>query len=151
MDAEALLSSCYLKVIGCVLAVIVLVGIAIGVLWRIRKSRQEKKRKDYPKDTVVLHQIGRAKYAPSLSPFPLKLETYLRMAGIPYINEHSMEMSSKGKTPWMTYNGLDIADSEFCIGYLTEKLGTDMSKNLTPEEKAIAHAFQKMTEENLYW
>lgn len=33
---------------------------------------------------VILHQFERGKHTPSISPFPLKLETYLRMTGIPY-------------------------------------------------------------------
>jgi hypothetical protein len=33
---------------------------------------------------VVLHQLKRGKWTPCVSPFALKLETYLRMAGIPY-------------------------------------------------------------------
>jgi hypothetical protein len=35
-------------------------------------------------DLVVLHQLKRGKLTPCISPFALKLETYLRMAGIPY-------------------------------------------------------------------
>ncbi len=42
-------------------------------------------RKVWPRDKVVIHQIGRGPYAPSLSPFPLKLETYCRMAKIPHM------------------------------------------------------------------
>ena len=62
-----------------------------------------------------------------------------------------MEMSAKQKIPWITYNGEDVADSQFCIEYLNEKFGVDLNAHLTEEEKAIARAFQKMTEENLYW
>ncbi len=29
-------------------------------------------RKSWPRDKVVIHQVGRAVWAPSLSPFPLK-------------------------------------------------------------------------------
>ena len=36
------------------------------------------------KDIVVLHQCERSVTTPSPSPFSLKLETYLRMANIPY-------------------------------------------------------------------
>ncbi|CAC5358795.1 unnamed protein product [Mytilus coruscus] len=41
-------------------------------------------KKDHPPDTVILHQIGRGPYAPSMTPYAIKLETYLRMANIPY-------------------------------------------------------------------
>ncbi|CAH1784744.1 unnamed protein product [Owenia fusiformis] len=108
-------------------------------------------RTDYPRDTVILFQLSRGPYAPSLSPFPLKLETYLRVAKIPYENDLSNKMSKKGKTPWIMYNGESVADSQFCIDYLNKKLDIDLNSHLTESEKGIARAFQKMTEENLYW
>ena len=40
--------------------------------------------KDHPKDTVILFQLSRGQTVPSISPFPLKLETYLRIAKIAY-------------------------------------------------------------------
>ena len=66
-------------------------------------------------------------------------------------NEHSYEMSSKGKTPWITYNGVDVADSQFCIEYLNEKFSVNLNKDLSAVDRSLARAFQKMTEENLYW
>lgn len=40
------------------------------------------------KDVVVLHQLDRGRFTPSISPFPLKLETYMRITKIPYqVNE----------------------------------------------------------------
>ena len=47
------------------------------------RRKQEKKRKSYPKNVVVLHQFP-TEQRPSLSPFCLKLETWLRMADIKY-------------------------------------------------------------------
>lgn len=35
-------------------------------------------------DVVLLHQLPRGRFTPTISPFSLKLETYLRMAKIPY-------------------------------------------------------------------
>lgn len=33
---------------------------------------------------IVLHQLKRGIFTPAISPFALKLETFLRMASIPY-------------------------------------------------------------------
>ncbi|XP_052094046.1 failed axon connections homolog isoform X2 [Mytilus californianus] len=119
------------------------------VAWKKITSKAPKK--DHPPDTVILHQIGRGPYAPSLTPYAIKLETYLRMAKIPYENVHSFAYSKKGKVPWIEYNGENISDSEFCIEYLNNKLGIDLDKDFTAKERGIARAFQKMLEENTYW
>ena len=39
---------------------------------------------DYSRDTVIVHQFLKGTYAPSLGHFVVKLETYLRIAKIPY-------------------------------------------------------------------
>ena len=39
---------------------------------------------DYPPNKVMVHQVMKGTYAPSLGHFVVKLETYLRMAKIPY-------------------------------------------------------------------
>ena len=42
------------------------------------------------KDTIILHQFSRPNHgAPSLSPFCLQLETYLRMLDLPYQVPHT--------------------------------------------------------------
>ena len=71
--------------------------------------------------------------------------------GIFFQNVHGHEMSSKGKTPWITYNGVEVADSQFCIEYLNKELSVDLNKDLSPVERSTARAFQTMTEEHLYW
>ena len=60
-------------------------------------------------------------------------------------------MSSKSKIPWMTYNGIDVADSQLCIKYLNKELGIDLNKHLTAEQRGAAQAFRRMLEEGLYW
>ena len=42
-------------------------------------------RSSWPADLVVIHKLGKGPAAPSLSPYPIKLETYLRMAKIHYV------------------------------------------------------------------
>jgi hypothetical protein len=59
--------------------------------------------------------------------------------------------SAKGKLPYITLNGEDVADSYFCIRFLKAKFNVDMSAHLTPLEKANARAYMKMAEESLRW
>lgn len=42
-------------------------------------------RQTYPRDVVIHHQVGRGPFAPSIMPFAVKLETYLRMVKVPYM------------------------------------------------------------------
>lgn len=65
--------------------------------------------------------------------------------------DHSGTMSSKGKTPWMEYNGVAVADSQLCIQHLNTRLGVDLNIKLSPSIQAQARAFRELTEENLYW
>ena len=51
-------------------------------------NKKKKSKKFIDENVVILHQMDRGVFAPSISPFPLKLETYLRMAGIPYQVKH---------------------------------------------------------------
>ena len=60
-------------------------------------------------------------------------------------------MGSKGKMPWITFNGVDVDDSQFCIEYLAKNLGKDLSENLNNVEKSIARAFFKLCDESLRW
>ena len=66
-------------------------------------------------------------------------------------NEHDMKKSSKGKFPWISYNGESVADSAFCIEFLNKQCDLDLNSWLSPEQRAVALAFQRLAEENLYW
>ncbi|CAG5118261.1 unnamed protein product [Candidula unifasciata] len=121
------------------------------VLFRKYCGSQKQPRIECQPNTVLLHQMTRGPYAPSLSNFSVKLETYLRMAGIPYINDLSGQFSPKGKTPFITYNGEDVSDTHFIIEYLNKKLNINLNKDLNQEQLAFAKAFQVLADEYLYW
>lgn len=53
--------------------------------------------------------------------------------------------------PWMEYNHEQASGSEFIVDFLEEKLGVNLNKNLTPQERAVSRAVTKMVEEHLYW
>uniref|UniRef100_A0A1A7WPE5 Failed axon connections homolog n=1 Tax=Iconisemion striatum TaxID=60296 RepID=A0A1A7WPE5_9TELE len=104
------------------------------------------------KDAILLHQFSRPRStAPSLSPFCLKLETYLRMADLPYSNCFDGKLSPQGKMPWIEYNQEPVFGTDFIIEFLEERLGVSLNKGLTPQERATSRAITKMVEEHFYW
>ena len=123
-------------------------GIMINKILKTVEDRRLRKVWDsVPKDTIVLHLFPRAYNCPPGSPFVLKLETFLRIAEIPYVTGFERLFSKvAGKTPWITFNGEDIADSQLSIKFLTRKLGKDMNKGLTQEQKAYRHSIRIMLE-----
>ncbi|XP_033732092.1 failed axon connections homolog [Pecten maximus] len=130
----------------------VLAGAVFSTVWKRFKAFQTS-RKVYPRDTIVINQIGRGPYVPSLTPFAIKLETYFRMEGIPYQVKHKLGRKSKktGKVPFVEYNGEEIPDSEFILEFLSKEKNFDLNEGLTVEQIGIGRAFQKMAEENTYW
>jgi hypothetical protein len=146
---ERFTDSRVLTVAGGLLATGAAVAVAVSA---VRRMNERTPRKDYPRDTVIVHQLGRAPYAPSLVPFDIKLETFLRITKVPFINVFdNKQPSSKGKWPWIEYNGQVVADSEFCIEFLKKERDLDLNKHLSSAERATARAFQTMLEVNSYW
>lgn len=104
---------------------------------------------------IRLFQFEPAFGLPNASPFCMKLETYLRMAGLPFelpkVTMRDMRRSPKGKMPYIEDNGKTIADSTFIVDYLKATYGDKLDAWLSPEQAAVALAFQRLLEENLYW
>jgi glutathione S-transferase len=101
---------------------------------------------------VKLYQPKRAFGLPNPSAFCVKLETYLRMANIPYeIAEGDPRQAPKGKVPWIDDDGHVLGDSTFIIEYLKQKHGDPLDGPLTPRQRAQGHAIQKLVEDSLYF
>jgi len=101
---------------------------------------------------LKLYQPPRAFGLPCPSAFCVKLETYLRMADIPYelVNGEPSD-APKGKVPWIEDDGLSMGDSSFIVSHLKEKYGDTLDGRLTAAEHATGHAVQRMLEESLYF
>lgn len=110
---------------------------------------EEPKEEVIPK--VILHQFPIAKHIPNLSPFCLKLETFLRINKIPYENQYGYKMGKKGKLPWIEYKGERKADSNLIIDYLNETFEVNIDTDFTGEQLAFGRAARIMLEENTYW
>lgn len=101
---------------------------------------------------IKLHQFARAWGIPNLSHFCCKLETYLRLSKIPYqIVESMPPKAPKGKLPFIEDDGKKIADSDLIIRYLIQKHGDQLDTSLSPSQKAISIAVQRLLEDHLFW
>jgi glutathione S-transferase len=102
---------------------------------------------------ITLYQFAPAFGLPNASPFCMKLETYLRMAGLsfeiaPRVN---IRRAPKGKLPYIEDNGRRIGDSSLIIDYLKATYGDPLDGALSAQDRAVALAFRRLMEENLYW
>jgi glutathione S-transferase len=101
---------------------------------------------------ITLYTFGPAFGLPDPSPFVTKAEMLLKMANLPYRSDTSgFRKAPKGKLPYIDDEGERIADSTLIRWHIEQKYGVDFDQPLTPEERAIAWAFEKMAEEHLYW
>ena len=62
-----------------------------------------------------------------------------------YIEEFNYTKSEKGKTPWITVNGVNVADSQFAIDYLKRELGVDNNSNFSDKDKGKISTAVMMT------
>ena len=90
-----------------------------------------------------------------VSQFVLKVETYLRMAGIDYHTKSLgiafAETAPKGKLPYIEHEGRKIADSSIIIDYLKEQLGDPLDGALSARDRATGHTIKRMVEEHMWW
>lgn len=108
---------------------------------------------NFEKDVVYLYQFSRTPLLPSLSPYCLKVEVWLRLAGVKYENvDHKMKFRSrKGLLPFIELNGEEIADSAIIIKELAQKFNKDLDAGLSSEQRNVSHAMISMIENHLSW
>lgn len=90
---------------------------------------------------------------PDISPFVVKLETWLRMSGIPYETRTGTRRDMpKAKLPSARVDGQLIADSSFIIDYLQRHDPRALrDTHLSPLQQAQAEAIKALAESQLYF
>ena len=107
--------------------------------------------------SIELYQFAPAFGLPNASPFCMKVETWLRMAGLPFTipapNFSHFGKAPKGKMPYIreSAHGSLLADSSAIILHLSKTHGVTLDDWLSPAQQAVALAFQRLMEESLYW
>jgi glutathione S-transferase len=101
---------------------------------------------------ITLYTFGPAFGLPDPSPFVMKAEVLLKMAGLPYrADTTGLRRAPKGKLPYVDDDGERIADSTFIRWHIEKKYGIDLDRGLSREQRATAWAFEKLAEDHLYW
>ena len=91
---------------------------------------------------------------PSPSPFCTKLETWLRMAGLPYTTDvvAGPIPSRTGKIPFLRRaDGRLLPDSQLIITQLTAEHRVTLDDHLSSEQQVSAHLARRTLEEHLYY
>jgi glutathione S-transferase len=101
---------------------------------------------------LILYKGPAAWGVSDISPFCLKLESYLRMAGVPYqAKPVGTKKAPKGKIPFIEEDGALLGDSQLIIEHLKRKHGDPLDARLGAEDIARGHMARRLLEESTYW
>lgn len=101
---------------------------------------------------ITLYTFGPAMGLPDPSPFVMKAEVLLKMAGQAYrVDTKGISKAPKGKLPYIDDDNERIADSTFIRWHLEKKYKIDFDRGLSDEQRAVAWAFERSLEDHLYW
>lgn len=101
---------------------------------------------------ITLYTFGPYFGLPDPSPFVTKAEMLLKLAGVAYRTDATgFNKAPKGKLPYIDDDGTIVADSTFIRMHLEKKYGVDFDQGLSPAERGVAWAFEKLCEDHLYW
>lgn len=103
---------------------------------------------------IVFWQLPPCWGLPNASPFCLKLETWLRMAKIPYEAKSvtGPPKSKSGKIPYVERpDGSLLSDSSLIIETLTREHAVRLDEGLSVSEQSQATLLQRLFEEELYF
>jgi len=127
--------------------------VAFGLLKLSKYFRKDGSDSEVMEEGIVYLYMFPRKYTRqmlNLSPFAIKLETWLRLKKIPHkVVETSKFSKSTRQIPYIRYNGEEVADSVFIIDYLIDKFHLDPLEGLTVGDRAVTRAFHRMADESL--
>jgi glutathione S-transferase len=101
---------------------------------------------------MTFHGSGPAFGLPDASPFVMKSEVQLKMAGVPYKFVRSRPREApKGKIPFIQVGAHRLGDSTFIRAYIEREHKFDFDRGLSSEQRAQAWAIERMLEDHLYF
>jgi glutathione S-transferase len=101
---------------------------------------------------ITLHRFGPFLGAPDSSPFVIKAMMLLKLAALPFNDVQGNPLKAPKKLlPYIEDEGTTVADSTLIRLHIERKYGFDFDAALTPEQKAVAWAVERMCEDHLYF
>ena len=102
---------------------------------------------------ITLYAAGPGFDLPEFSPYGMKSEVQLQMAGLRYKKTRASRPGDgpKGQMPWIEDKGEWVGDTTFIRAHLEERYGVDLDKGLSAAERAQAWAIERMIENHLGW
>lgn len=89
---------------------------------------------------------------PDSSPFVMKTEIQLQMAGLDYAREPAIPpQAPNGKLPYINDHDEVVTDSTFIRAHLERKYGVDLDAGLDACQRAQAWAIERLLEDHLYF
>jgi glutathione S-transferase len=113
-------------------------------------NRNGERQADSGHPPIKLFQFPRMLGIPNLSPFCCKLETWLRIVGVPYevVDTPDPRKGPKGKLPFIEDAGVRIADTSLIVDHLVKTRGVDPDAHLDAAQRATALLVQRTLEEH---
>jgi glutathione S-transferase len=101
---------------------------------------------------ITLFTFGPMFGLPDPSPFVTKGLVLMKMSGLPFtVDTAGFTKAPKGKLPYINDGNTIVADTSFIRFHLEDKHGIDLDCGLSPEQRGIGWAVEKMCEDHLYW
>ena len=101
---------------------------------------------------IKLYTFGPFFGTPDGSPFVMKAMLLLKFADLGFEEDRGgYGKAPKGKLPFIDDAGTIVADSTFIRRHIETRYGFDFDAGLSPAEKGVAWAAEKMCEDHLYW
>lgn len=108
--------------------------------------------KDMTTPSITLYATRPGFGMPETSPFVIKTEVQLKMAGLAYARESTTPpQAPKGKVPYMLDAGEVVCDSTFIRTHIERKYGVDLDEGLDARQRAESWTIERMLEDHLYF
>ena len=89
---------------------------------------------------------------PDTSPFVIKTEVQLKMAGLAYERVSAIPpQAPNGKLPYIDDHGEAVSDSTFIRAHVERKYSVDLDAGLDSRQRAQAWAIERLLEDHLYF